>query len=110
MGKAMALDWNSVRAVHVTEACRQLREGVRPVRLKSTGIFIISEGKDLPAKQVMRVAYLLANNMSLDAKLRFSSGESTVKRLRSLGFQVERRNGSRAPVDEPAADESGYPT
>ena len=106
----MALNWNSVKAGHVTEACRQLRQGVKPVRLKSSGIFIIFEGEDLPAKQVMRVAYLLANNMTLDAKLRFSSGDSTVKRLRNLGFQVERRNGSKAAADQQSADESVNPT
>jgi len=87
----MALNWNSVRAEHVTRACQVVRNDGKSLRSKSTGICIVFEGSALPAKKVIRFAYLLANNMPLDTKLKFSSGESTVQRLRSLGFQVERR-------------------
>jgi hypothetical protein len=57
----------------------------------------------------MRTAYLLANNMRLDTKLKFSSGESTVKRLRNLGFQVERRGDSGTAAEQVDTDGSVNP-
>ena len=87
----MALNWNSVNADHIALACQHIRDDGKRSPSKSQGIFVIYEDAVLPAKQVMRFAYLLANSMPLDTKLKFSSGESTVKRLRGLGFEVERR-------------------
>ena len=91
----MALNWNTVKAEHVARACQELREQNIPLRSKTRGISILFEGEFLPAKQVIRLAYLIANDMPLDTKLKFTSGESTVTRLRKLGFEVERRGAAR---------------
>lgn len=86
----MGIDFSTVRAEHVAEAFK-LTSWEDKHRQRSKGIFIIFEGDALPAKQVIRTAYLLANNLPLDTKLKFSSGERIARRLRSLGFVVERR-------------------
>ena len=88
----MAINWNTVRTEHVEKACELLLDDKKTRRLKTKGIFIRSHGHVLPAKQAMRVAYLLANGLPVDAKLRFSSGESMVQRLQAMGFQVGRQD------------------
>ena len=98
----MALNWNTVQAEHVAKACELVGGDEKARKLKAKGIFIVSGDSVLPAKQVIRAAYLLANDLPLDTKLKFSSGESTVKRLQSLGFQVERR-GQTTPKGAPDA-------
>ena len=86
----MALNWNSIRAEHVTRACEHLIAGEQAPRPKASGIVVEFRGKRLPAKEVVRVAYLLANNLNLDTAVRFASGEGTIQRLRRLGFRAGR--------------------
>jgi hypothetical protein len=46
----------------------------------------------------MRLAYCLANNLSLDTQLKFASGEATLNFLRDRGFAAERQDpAKRAP-------------
>ena len=92
----MKLDWNTVGREHVDQACKLVREGKHAPRAQAKGIFLVSKGERLPAKHVLRLAYLLANNMSLDTKLKFSSGEGTVRRLRNMGFEVAHQTTSQA--------------
>ena len=54
--------------------------------------------KHLPAKAVLRLAYCLANNIRSEERLKFASGENSIKLLRSLGFQAERLQ-----IDNPIA-------
>jgi hypothetical protein len=84
----MALDWKSVKAEHVAKACQIVSSGVAP-RASAKGIFVLIDGKRLPAKQVLRLAYCLAQGIPLDSKVKFSSGAGTVNRLRALGCEVE---------------------
>ena len=86
----MALNWNTVKAEHVKQACDLVATGQRAPRSTAKGLFVSHNGRDLPAKHVLRLAYLLANNLSLDNELRFASGEGTLNRLRALGFTVTR--------------------
>jgi hypothetical protein len=86
----MPLNWATVRAEHVTRACDLVVSGQRPPRAKAKDLFIAYEGHNLPAKHVLRLAYLLANHLPLHSDLRFASGEGTIKRLRGLGFTVTR--------------------
>ena len=86
----MALNWDTVRAEHVKQACDLVASGERAPRSTAKGLFISYNERDLPAKHVLRLAYLLANNLSLDKELRFASGEGTLKRLSALGFTVTR--------------------
>lgn len=90
----MALSWNIVTAEHVRQACELVATGESAPRTKAKGIFVVHRGKRLPAKHVLRTAYLLAKGSPLDTELRFSSGESTVQRLRRLGFEVIREDGA----------------
>ena len=90
----MALDWSSVKAEHVTEACNfLLREGGS--RGKSHGIYVQFQGQPLPAKAVARIAYARANNLAPESVPKFSSGDGTVKLLQRLGFTVEKREGEK---------------
>lgn len=87
----MGLDWSTVRAEHVKKACELIvaRDHTRRMHSKG-GLFVLFQQESLPAKQVIRIAYCLANNMSLESKVKFASGEGTLNRLRALGFVVKR--------------------
>jgi hypothetical protein len=84
----MALNWKSVAAEHVREAL--LIVSAKRSTDCVVGIVIIGQGRRLPAKEVLRTAYQLANGLPSDAKVKFSSGDGTLNVLRSLGFQAER--------------------
>ena len=86
----MALNWDTVRAEHVKRACDLVASGERTPRSTAKGLFVSYNERNLPAKHVLRLAYLLANNLPLDKELRFASGEGTLNRLRALGFTVAR--------------------
>ena len=85
----MGLNWKSVTAVHVTQACEALLKSTGP-RAKPRGLIVTYKNRQLPAKIILRTAYCFANNISPETKLKFSSGEGTIQRLRSLGFHAER--------------------
>lgn len=85
----MGLNWKSVTAVHVTQACEALLKSAGP-GAKPRGLVVTYKGKQLSAKDVLRMAYRFANNMPSDTKLKFSSGEASLQLLRSLGFRAER--------------------
>lgn len=44
----------------------------------------------LPAKQVLRISYCIAKNLPVDSKFKFSSGDTSLLRLRKLGFEANR--------------------
>ena len=87
----MSLNWSTIRASHVEQACQLVESGTQPARTPAKGIFLIRSSSALPAKHVLRLAYCIANELPLDSKLKFSSGDGTITRLRGLGFEVERR-------------------
>ena len=93
----MNLNWQTVRASDVEQACALIESGSQPARVPSKGIFLIRNGQALPAKHVLRLAYCLANKLPLDSKLKFSSGDGSVNLLRGLGFEVERRGSPSEP-------------
>ena len=94
----MGLNWKSVKAVHVTQACEALLNsaGTGP---KPRGLIVTYKDKKLPAKAVLRMAYCLANNIPSETKLKFSSGEGSLQLFRSLGFRAERLQ-TKHPVAE----------
>jgi len=102
--EAMALNWNSVSAKDVERACNMVLSGELSPRSQAKGIFLIKGNDKLPAKHVLRLAYCIANGLPLDSKIKFTSGESLVKRLRSLGFDVEHTQPDK---DEVIENESG---
>jgi hypothetical protein len=85
----MGLNWKSVKAAHVTQACEALLNSAGP-RPKPRGLTVIYKDKQLPAKTILRMAYCLANNIPSETKLKFASSEGSLQLLRSLGFQTER--------------------
>lgn len=91
----MSLDWNRIKPEHVTRACELVMIGEYAPRARAKGIFVIFRDQRLPAKHVLRLACLLANGMPLNSKLRFSSGDGTIGRLRRLGFNAERFDPAR---------------
>lgn len=68
-----------------------LRAGQRVPAVKKAGLYVRFGTVDLPAKEVLGIAFRLANGLPPDAKLRFSSGEGTITRLRALGFEAGRK-------------------
>jgi hypothetical protein len=63
----MGLNWKSVKAAHVTQACEALVKSAGP-RSKPRGLIITYKDKQLPAKVILRTAYCLANNMPANTK------------------------------------------
>jgi hypothetical protein len=84
----VALNWKSVTADHVRAALRQVAASKSANRV--SGLVIFHEGRTLSAKEVLRVAYRLANQMPEDAPLKFSSGDGTLNVLQRLGFNARR--------------------
>ena len=93
----MPLDWKTISYNHVLEACDLVAKGEYPPRSPAKGIFVIRNGDRLPAKQILRVAYCLANNLPLSTYIDFASGEAHVNLLRRLGFQVEHQGSPGEP-------------
>lgn len=91
----MSLNWSTVRASDVEQACVLVESGKQTSRKPSKGIFLIRNGQPLPAKHVLRLAYCLANKLPLDSQLKFASGDSSINLLRSLGFEVEHQGLTR---------------
>ena len=90
----MALNWKTVKREHIAQACELLASGEARPRVPAKGIFILYQGNKLPAKYAVKLAYCFANELSLDSKLTFSSGEGIVRLLRHFGFRVERTLGN----------------
>jgi hypothetical protein len=95
----MALKWNTVRPEHVRSACEQVSAG-KP-RTTTSGLIVWHGEQALPAKEVLRIAYRLANNLGSDEDVNFSSGDATLRLLVTLGFSAERIGSKRAlkPAD-----------
>lgn len=93
----MGLNWSTVGAVHVEQACALVESGSQPTRTPAKGIFLIRNGDPLPAKHILRLAYCIANKLPLDSQLKFASGDSSINLLRGLGFEVERRGSPGEP-------------
>jgi hypothetical protein len=86
----MGLNWNAVRAEHVTKACEHLIGAGHVSRARAKGLVVIFKGASLPAKEVLRVAYLFATGLPPESKLKFTSGQGTIDRLKALGFVADR--------------------
>jgi hypothetical protein len=82
----MGLNWKSVKAIHVTQACEALLKSAGPGP-KPRGLIVIYKGKQFPAKAILR---MVANNIPSETKLKFASSEGSLQLLRSLGFRAER--------------------
>jgi hypothetical protein len=84
----MALNWSSVKVEHVQAAFDVLKG--RSNLTKRRGLVVRHQGFVLPAKDVLRVAYRLANALPEDVEIKFSSGDGTLNVLQRLGFEAER--------------------
>jgi hypothetical protein len=84
------LDWSTVTPEHARKACELVLADTKHIGRRSTGLFVLKSGQRLPAKKVLRIAYALANNLSLESVPKFASGEGTLQNLRRLGLTVER--------------------
>jgi hypothetical protein len=96
----MALNWKTVTAEHIRQACE--RVAASHAGKRSSKIVIQYQGQTLPAKEVQRTAYLIANNLPDNTDLKFSSGDTTLNLLSNLGFKVERLESSSNKARNPA--------
>jgi hypothetical protein len=87
--KTVAVNWKSISTDHVRESIR--RVAAESKKDRESGLVILANQRVLSAKEVLRMAYRIANNLPEDAPIKFSSGEGTLSVLRELGFSVERR-------------------
>jgi hypothetical protein len=85
----VALNWKSVSAEHVRAAIAEV--AVARTRDRATGLELLDGDRALPAKEVLRTAYRLANKLPAESTVKFSSGDGTLNILRQLGFTAERR-------------------
>ena len=85
----MALNWKSVSAEHVRAAIAEV--AAARTHDRATGLVLLDGDRALPAKEVLRTAYRLANKLPADSAVKFSSGDGTLNILRQLGFAAERR-------------------
>jgi hypothetical protein len=86
----MAINWNSVKPEHVSRACDSiLASGAHP-KVKARGIAVQYNDQPLPAKQVLKLAYQIANGPGSGIGLDFASGEGTVRMLKAMGFVAGR--------------------
>jgi hypothetical protein len=86
----MALNWSSVKPEHVRRACESILASSGRRRFRPKGLVVQYEGQQLPAKQVLGTAFRIANGLESESRLHFSSGQSTIDRLRALGFVAGR--------------------
>jgi hypothetical protein len=89
----VALNWKSVSAEHVRAAVAEV--AASRTHDRATGLVLLDGDRSLPAKDVLRTAYRLANKLPSEAAIKFSSGDGTLNILRQLGFTVERRGTGR---------------
>ena len=83
------MDWSSVKAQHVSQACELLAKSA-DFGVKRRGLIVAYENQQLPAKAVLHLAYCIANDIPHETKLKFASSETSLQLLRSLGFRAER--------------------
>jgi hypothetical protein len=93
------MNWTSVKAHHVAQACEALFKSTRP-KAKSRGLVVTYKDQQLPVKMVLRLAYCLANDIWTETYIDFASGESTLNLLRSLGFHAERLQGNHSAAEK----------
>jgi hypothetical protein len=84
----MPLDWKSVKPEHVRQACESMLRSVEHRKLSGKRIVVLYKSQQLPAKQVLTLAYKIANGP--ETYVDFTSGEGTIHRLKALGFVVTR--------------------
>jgi hypothetical protein len=90
----VTLNWKSISAEHVRVALKQI--GATKSGDRTSGLVVIDGSRKLPAKDVIRTAYRLANNLPQDATVKFSSGDGTLKVLNDLGFRAERLGANKS--------------
>jgi hypothetical protein len=85
----VGIDWSTIQHQHVISAADSIISNPKKP-LRETGLFVVVNGQRLPAKQLLRSAYCLANRLPLGAAPKFASGEATLNVFKRLGFAVER--------------------
>lgn len=86
----MSADFTRVTAAHVERACRRAIEDGVPAGRQARSTFLVFEGRHLPAKYVLGLAYELATGRTLGPE-GYTGGPVSGSVLERLGFQVLRR-------------------
>lgn len=77
--------FEKIQREHVEQACREFLDHGPP---RGGGAYFVRfEGKELPAKAILRNAYRLANGQEISAG-KFSGGVYTARILEGLKFEV----------------------
>lgn len=74
-----------IQREHIERACRELTQTGE--HAAGGSYFVRFEGRDLPAKRVVRDAYRHANEREIETT-KFSGGQFVARILQRLGFEV----------------------
>ena len=93
----MAINWNSVKPEHVRQACESMLSSGGHSKISPTGLAVQYKDQQLPVKQVLKLAYQIANGPGSGIGLDFASGEGAIRMLKTMGFVAGRAasDGSR---------------
>jgi hypothetical protein len=95
----VALNWKNVSASDVREAMKQVSASKYASR--TSGLVLVDGSNIYSAKEVLRVAYRLANKLPRDSLVKFSSGDGTLNILTKLGFDAKRLTSESRDADSP---------
>lgn len=86
----MGINWNVITEKHVAAACKAVAQRTAAGKAPRRGLVVSFDGQMLPAKDVAKVAYLIAIGKPLDNNVDFTSGETPLTRLRARGCDAMR--------------------
>jgi hypothetical protein len=95
----VTLNWKSVTADNIREAMKQV--GASKFANRKLGLVLIDKSNVYLAKEILRVAYRLANKLPRDSVVKFSSGDGTLNVLTKLGFDAKRLPNEGRNADAP---------
>lgn len=82
----MAINWNSVKPEHVRQACESMLSSSGHSKMRPKGLAVQYKDQQLPVKQVLKLAYQIANGPGSGIGLDFASGGGSIRTLKALGF------------------------
>lgn len=95
----MKLD--SIQVSHVVEAAKYLDHNGIPPNYLFNNYWVVVDGSEYPFKHLCRTAYRLANSEEL---VDFATGDSYLKHIRTLGFEIKYHHEGLSPISENELD------
>jgi len=97
----MGINWEVITEKHVAEACKAVAQRTAAGKAPRRGLVVSFDGQMLPAKDVAKMAHLIAIGKPLDYQVDFTSGESLLTRLRVRGCDAMRLSPTTSESETP---------